>query len=370
MTPSQKQALELRNQGMSRKDIAETMGRSVSSVRMLLERARKKVDPATQEAMKAVGTNLVPRVMWAKTHKDGSTTYSALLSEEGEDKSLIDRVKEAFTDIPAAPVVPAPSVNANEFLTIYPVMDSHFGMRAWSKATAYQDYDLELAAKDMKDAFDDVLPFSLKGSDAVIILGGDTLHCDDGTNETPASGHKLDVDGRFVHAADVAVNAISHAIDRLLAHHRIVRVRVLRGNHDPSAHIILWAAFKQRYRNNPRLIVEDIERDLYSIEWGRSLIAAHHGDRGFNPNKLALHIADTVPYWSKCKDRHALTGHIHHDSMKDLGGIKWWSLRAFCPPDEYGSGFTSRRALQVLTFSKIKGHVNTRIEPILRTENA
>jgi len=112
--------------------------------------------------------------------------------------------------------------------------------------------------------------------------------------------------------------------------------------------------------------VEDIERDLYHVEWGNSMVAFHHGDRGFNPNKIALHIADTVDCWSRCRDRHVFTGHVHHDSMKDLGGIKWWSLRAFCPPDEYGCTFTPRRALQVLTFCKKKGHINTRIEPIIR----
>lgn len=365
MTPEQQQAVTLKQQGMSRRDIAQAMGVTERRVKYLFESARKQ-DPAMSAAMQAVGTNLTPRMMWAKTHKDGSTTYSTLLREDDPGVDLVERVKEAFEDLPAAPVSKSPNVKVSDYLTVYPIMDAHFGMQAWAKATASQDYDLKLAAKDVKDAIDEVLPFSLIGSEALLVLGGDTLHCDDGKNETPTSHHKLDVDGRFVHAADVAIEAISHAIDRLLFHHSKVTVRVLRGNHDESSHVILWAAFKQRYRDDPRLTVEDIERDLYAVEWGRSLIAFHHGDKGFNPNRLALHIADTVPFWSRCKDRHAITGHIHHDSLKDLGGIKWWSLRAFCPADEYGSGFSSRRALQVWTFSKTKGHVNTRVEPILR----
>lgn len=365
MTPDQQTALKLREQGMSRTDIAVAMGKTVKAVKSLLERARKH-DPAMSAAMQAVGTNLIPRMMWAKTHKDGSTTYSTLLREEDDAVDLVQRVKEAFENLPASPMSKAPNVKASDYLTVYPIMDAHFGMKAWAKATASQDYDLKLAAKDVKDAIDEVLPFSLIGSEALLVLGGDTLHANDLTGETPASGHKLDVDGRFVHAADVAIEAISHAVDRILFHHTKVTIRVLRGNHDRDAHIILWAALKQRYRDEPRLAVEDIERDLYAVEWGRSLIAFHHGDKGFSPNRLALHIADTVPFWSRCKDRHAITGHIHHDSLKDLGGIKWWSLRAFCPADEYGSGFSSRRALQVWTFSKTKGHVNTRVEPILR----
>jgi hypothetical protein len=68
-----------------------------------------------------------------------------------------------------------------------------------------------------------------------------------------------------------------------------------------------------------------------------------------------MYLADTCPEWSATRDRHILTGHIHHDSIKDFPGVKWWSLRAFCPPDEYGAAFGGRRALQSLTFDDKTG---------------
>ena len=84
MTPEQQQAVTLKQQGMSRRDIAQAMGVTERRVKYLFESARKQ-DPAMSAAMQAVGTNLTPRMMWAKTHKDGSTTYSTLLREDGAE---------------------------------------------------------------------------------------------------------------------------------------------------------------------------------------------------------------------------------------------------------------------------------------------
>lgn len=66
------------------------------------------------------------------------------------------------------------------------------------------------------------------------------------------------------------------------------------------------------------------------------------------------------------RHRYALTGHVHHDQAKDVGGLRWESLRAFCPPDAWaaGMGFAPRRAMQALTFHKRDGLVLRALDPI------
>ena len=103
------------------------------------------------------------------------------------------------------------------------------------------------------------------------------------------------------------------------------------------------------------------------LQWGRCAIFAHHGDLG-KPQQMALYLSDICPFWSATRHRHYLTGHTHHDHAKDLGPLRWESLRAFCPPDAYAAsmGYGGRRALQSLTFHKQDGLVLRALDPIER----
>jgi hypothetical protein len=53
---------------------------------------------------------------------------------------------------------------------------------------------------------------------------------------------------------------------------------------------------------------------------------------------------------------------------RDIGPVKWESLRAFCPPDAYasGMGYASRRALKADVYHKVKGRIGSWFDPIER----
>jgi len=368
MTPDQQEAYDLQQSGLTRQQIADQLGISVSSVKSRLERARKwlAAPDGQRAAISASGLDIErAKHGWRVVqHEDGSRDSVFWKSDQDVTDDIIDRVKDAFSDVPAHTPVEAPT-QRNNLLTVYPLMDAHFGMKAWGKETGYQDYDLHHAANDMNNAFNRLFERTPLSDTAILILGGDTLHADDNNHETPKSKHKLDVDGRLYKTSEVAIHSICNAIDALCARHAKVIVRVLMGNHDPNAHLILQFALSARYREADNVNVESAERDLYWYRHGKSLIAAHHGDKA-PAQRLCMVLADSCPEWSMARDRHVLTGHIHHDSVKDFPGVKWWSLRAFCPADEYGSTFGPRRALQALTFCDKDGLVLQGIEPIWR----
>lgn len=364
MTPEQKQAWDMQQSGMSRAQIAKSLGISESGVKRRLERARSWInaDPAARNAATVAGSDVIPHSFWLKT--DTHSVYYKTPQDASATPDLLAKVADAFKDIPAYRPNPIAPVG-NGLMTVYPVMDAHFGMFAWGKETGGQDYDLNLAEQDLASAFDAIWSVSPKSDIAVLLLGGDTLHADDNRAETPQSKHHLDTDGRHYKAVEVALRAICRIIDGLAERHSKVIVRVLRGNHDINAHVILTFALSQRYRLSTMVEIDMSPRDLFYIQHGKTLVAAHHGDRS-PPQRLAMSIADECPFWSATRDRHVITGHIHHDSVKDYPGVKWWSLRAFCPADEYGSMFGPRRALQAMTFHEEKGLVLQAIEPILR----
>lgn len=335
----------------------------------LKEWVRNNRDPAIQAAMNAVGTQMQPGLVWVKTKgKDGEPGHSVLLKPTDTAPDLLERLATAFADIPAREPVKPPEAASDALLTMYPLFDAHIGMMAWGRETGSEDYDLSLAASDLHMALAKVMAITPNSGEAIFLIGGDCLHADDNRAETPASRHKLDVDGRQFKVTVAAVEMLANAIEAILAKHGRVQVRVMRGNHDEHAHLILTHALAQRYRLEPRISVEMEPRDLFMRQWGASAIFAHHGDKA-KPQQIALYLSDVCPFWSATKHRHYFSGHVHHDQAKDIGPLRWETLRPFCPPDAYAAsmGYGARRALQSVTFHREDGLVQRNYDPIQRT---
>lgn len=366
MTPEQKQAWDLRASGLSRAQIAAAMDRSERAVKSLLERAKKWVnaDPAAVSVANAVGSNQLPHSFWKKT--DGVSAYYKLDTTEQTQANLLEDIADAFANIPAYHPNPI-AADHNELLTVYPLYDIHAGMLSWSKETNGPAYDLDLFRRDMVDSIASLIKRSPASNTALVIFGGDTIHVDNGRNETPQSGHKLDADGRFEKIMDVAIEAICHAIEAVADRHSKVKVAVIAGNHDPSSHIILKAALKQRYRLASRIEFINSYDGWASVTHGRNLIFAHHGDK-MKPERLAMIAADRFKDWSSCKYRVALTGHLHHLRVQDMPGLTHYTLRAFAPADSYGANFGGVRGVSAMTFDADKGLVVTVYDPIERGE--
>lgn len=353
------EASRLKAEGLTRAQIAERMGLSERQVKSRLAAAIR--DPAIQGAMEHIGTGMEPNTIWIKDDK-----YSVELRPKRKTGVTLEDIADAFDNItPADPVAPPASV-MNDLLTIYPLFDVHFGMLSWGEETG-EDYDTNLASSDMAMALGKTMALTPDSHTALLLIGGDFFHADDGNAETPASKHKLDVDGRHDRVIDLGVDLLANAVETLLRKHDEVRIKVLRGNHDENAHRVIRVAMSQRYRNEPRVIVDCGKADLFHMAWGVGLIAAHHGDRS-KPERLALEIADTCPEWSSTRQRYVFTGHVHHTQVKDMGAIQWESLRAFCPRDAYAAGhhYSSRRQMQSITFHKEDGLVLRAYDPVRR----
>lgn len=376
MTPKQEEAVEAFKRVGSVSGAANELGVNLRDFRRLLERAgwgpdvRQAflLDPAIKDSMAAVGTGLVPALAWAKTKSQDGTSYSVLLKPPPmNEAAILDRIRDAFEGMQAADPVVAPDQVVGDLCSVYPLMDVHLGLHAWGRETSGDDYDIKLALRDMRHAFAKILALTPRSSKGLLIVGGDFFHADNNNSETPASKHKLDTDGRFDKVVEAGIFVLAETIDLLVARHGDVLVRVLRGNHDENAHRILTFALAERYRDEPRVKVEKDPRDLFMFQWGRCAIFAQHGDKA-KPQQAALYISDICPFWSSTRHRHYLTGHVHHDQAKDIGPLRWESLRAFCPPDAYAAsmGYGARRALQSMTFHKTDGLVLRTLDPIER----
>jgi hypothetical protein len=328
------------------------------------------LSPGAQEAMQATRLSGVEiaggyRHVYDDDGKKTETVRWSVPKQEMELETVLERATTAFSSLPKAPAVPSPKHTAADLLTLYPLFDVHMGAHAWGDETGGDNYDLKLSTSDMHMAVGNVMALSPDSEEAILLIGGDFFHGDDNTNQTPRNKHPLDVDGRHFKVLDTGIEVVAGTIDRLASKHRKVTVRVLRGNHDEHSHMVLTLALAQRYRGHARIVVDKSPRDIFMHQWGKCLIAAHHGDKA-KPERLAMVLAEICPFWSESPHRIVFTGHRHSQRSEDFPGVVWEQFRAFCPPDAYGAQFAPRRAMHAITFNRDSGIATRAQDPIRR----
>jgi len=266
--------------------------------------------------------------------------------------------KEALGSVPQPLHAPTPDNVSHDLLPRYLIADVHFGMRAWKDETG-NEYSIEIAAQRMSEASAMLINAAPYTDRAIILNLGDTLHQNDSKNMTPTSGHILDVDGRFAQAAMAAVKSHVAMIEAAKTKHKHIEVVVLAGNHDPDFTHMLAIALVMRYEEDKRVTVHWNPSKLWVFEFGRNMLAAHHGDKT-KPDRLAMLVADVhAPIWGRTYWRYLDTGHIHQDSSKDIGGIFWESHRAITTRDAAAAGFgyTGRSTMKCVTVHRERGEV-------------
>ena len=282
---------------------------------------------------------------WVKTKAD-----------EPSLDEISDQLREIFADLTPAVAVPPPAYTDNDLLTVYPIADAHIGMRAWHRETG-EDYDTDIAVNRLRSWISRLVSSSPNSKEAIILDVGDTTHMDDGTNQTPASRHVLDVDGRYFRTLEMTIAALADATELALAKHDHVHVVIIAGNHDPHSFMAILFALAERYRENPRVTVRKDPREFWCYQFGDCLLAAHHGDKA-KAERLVMFMADEYSKeWGSTTHRFLWTGHLHHHKSADIGGVKHEQLRAMTARDAYAfsHAYSARSQLQAITLHRSMG---------------
>jgi hypothetical protein len=362
MTPAQREALDAYEQHGSQRKAAAALGISKSAMQQRLVAAERWLNaPEGQKAaIEASGLNIsAAKHGWRVVqHDDGSRDSVFWKADEQEQQDMLERIKEAFEDLPAADPIPAPAHKAKDLLTLYPIADAHIGMLAWAAETG-EDYDTNKATQRLINWLGQAVEASAPSETAIILDVGDLTHADDHTNQTPESKHVLDVDSRHYRTIDVTISTLVTATKLALKKHKRVIVRILPGNHNRESYIAIMFALFEHFRNEPRVEVEKQPGKYFTYQFGKNMICAHHGD-GVKAERLVNYLADTyAPIWGQTQHRFLWTGHLHHHKSADIGGMQWEQLRALTAKDAYsvGHAYCARAQLQAVTYHKEKGEV-------------
>src|SRR5690606_12365272 len=139
-----------------------------------------------------------------------------------------------------------------------------------------------------------------------------------------------------------------------------VIVRVLPGNHDDQSAIAVTLALAMYYRDEPRVAIGEDPSRFWWWRFGTTLLGATHGDMTKMPDMPLIMAASRPEDWGASKFRHVFTGHIHHHSAIEQGGVIVESFQSPAARDAWhaASGYNSGRSLSAITFHKDHGEVS------------
>lgn len=286
---------------------------------------------------------------WERQSPDDAQREEAIRSAIA---SLADEVRGL------SPLTPAPAHTQSDLMAVYPMGDPHFGLYAYAEETG-DNFDLDIAETVTRDAIDRLVQSAPPAETGMLVNLGDAFHADDSSNQTPTSGHALDVDTRFAKVAQIGLRAMVHCVHRLLEKHEKVIVWNMAGNHDPHSALWLAIAMDAFFANEPRVSV-DLSPSLFKfLRFGKVLLGAHHG-HGAKANDLPLLMAADRPEdWGATEFRHWLCGHIHHWTAKEHPGVVVETFRTLAGKDAWhaGKGYRSRRDMNCIVYHKQYGEI-------------
>ena len=84
----------------------------------------------------------------------------------------------------------------------------------------------------------------------------------------------------------------------------------------------------------------------------------------FRPSDWAERLAGVMAAlhpeeWGQSRHRHFFTGHIHHRSAQEVGGVEWESFQTLAAKDAYSTaqGYISNRGMKAIVFHQERGEI-------------
>lgn len=245
-------------------------------------------------------------------------------------EEAIERRAERITPLPeiAAPE----SFGQESLLNQVSIFDGHIGAHAWGRETGSGNWDLKIARHHLITSACWLLDNLPAAQDCLVLIGGDFTEVDGYKPLTPEHGHLLDADGRYPLIFEVAEEVIEATVCHALKRYRNVTLSIRPGNHDKQTAFSLRRVFMRVFRDNPRVTVDDGLRDYWAMEFGKTMIACHHGDKAKLEALPGIFAADFAPMWGRTTFRVCHSGHWHHEKSLVSRGMERTGMHLYQHP--------------------------------------
>jgi hypothetical protein len=126
------------------------------------------------------------------------------------------------------------------------------------------------------------------------------------------------------------------------------------------------------YENEPRVTIDVSPKSHHFYRFGECLIMTNHGERQ-KAADLALYLAANMPReWGETRHRYIITGHVHHDTAKEVPGAIVETLRTLASADDWHerSGYGAGRDMKCDLLHRTRGRIRRDIVGIEELECA
>ncbi|MBV6638398.1 MAG: hypothetical protein KI788_21130, partial [Mameliella sp.] len=327
--------------------IAQELGiSSGEAARSRYRKARKQADlkesPGILEAAANLGLGDVLKIKggWLKS-ADASLRFETPNESDDEGAGLdeyAERLKSALSALPASSPTLTPDA-PKDVRARYILTDLHGGM-ATNMVVSGEDWDMEKMSARLKEATTRLALQSAPAHVAEIANLGDTFHANDSKKKTFHSGHILDmVREAFPTIALHVTLSVVEMIEILKTKHDHIIYRGVAGNHDVDQHHWLTIALMMRYRDDPQVTVNFDQSKLVVYEFGANMQAYIHGDNITFQRAVNQIAHQHAEIWGRTKFRYLDSGHVHHDRVETIGGMRCESHANLAPVDAAAHGF-------------------------------
>lgn len=274
------------------------------------------------------------------------TKVSDLLKRQMFEEAAV-AMAETLTRL--KPIKP-PAFSAPDFVNVYTFTDCHVGGLV-SADQCGEAWNLEIAEQILTACLENMIKRSVNADEGVLVIQGDWLHQNGSKPFTPTSGNLLDAE-RFTPTVRVCIRILRRMVKRMLERHQRVRMVICEGNHDIDPSVWLREMFAAWCEDEPRIVVEQSEHPYYVAQYGKVMLAWHHGHLTKLDN-LPLYFAAKFPtVWGDTQFRYVDTGHMHHRYVKEHEGITLQQHPTITAPDSHSTrhAYLSQRVAIACTY--------------------
>lgn len=312
-------------------------------------------DTKVQEPLTVKGTSTLYKgdeavLQWVKTDLKKEDELQAF-------RDVVEEIAESVVD-KHTPTV-APTTANEDILAVYTIGDAHIGLLA-HKEESGEEYNLDIASSELRKAMTQLVESAPNAEQALIVDVGDYFHSDNQNNETSHNRNKLDVSDRWFKVLRIGLMAMVDLINTALTKHGKVTVRNAIGNHNEHSAIYLSVFLNAWFRTEPRVEIIQSPAMYWYYQFHSVLLGITHGHTAKAGDLPEIMAHDCESIWSDTRYRVWLTGHIHHDSMKEYRTCKVESFRTLAAKDAWhsGQGYRSGRDMKCIVFHKDFGEIH------------
>ena len=218
-----------------------------------------------------------------------------------------------------------------ETLQALVLADPHIGKYAWGKETGWEDYDISIATRLIRESVAELLDTKQPAGKLALWCLGDLLHYDT-PHGTTTKGTPLDRDGRVEKMLEEAVSTLCDVISDM-SQRAETEVVLVPGNHDAVMTVALRQILSAEFRGHPNVTINTTNTTRKYVTHGRCLIGLTHGDKA-QKHLGELMALEAREHWGQTLLREVHHGHRHSEAaVTTVGGVTIRQHPALCPPD-------------------------------------